>query len=440
MERNEFLGVRQTPNLLFISPAWPQSEQSRTGSGLAMRAGAVLQALAKSYRVHLAVPLPDGIISVRGTMPARDLGSRVSILPGGALAFGERLRRSVYAHFPALYRSLYSVPGDWSGVAKAARCSLAYAAAFSIPESPADRVHVFRHSMAPFAAPFFGKSFCQLDLDESEARTRRNIAALARRNGDTQRARILEAEAEFYARSEREWLPRFDRIFVSSEVERKSLLDRDPHLTVAVLPNTVVLPSAVLDHSALEASALQTHHAPDVANSRQYSGPLTLLFVGNLAYYPNDDAIRHFVREILPGVRARVPDIRVNVVGRGASLALRKILQRDPAVRHLGFVADLAPAYFQAHAAIVPLRAGGGTRIKILEAFAHRLPVVSTSVGCEGLAVRAEEHVLVGDTAEGFAHACLRLLHSETLGSTLAAQAYDLVANRHGSKSLDVLI
>jgi glycosyltransferase involved in cell wall biosynthesis len=385
------------------------------GGGLAMRAGAVLQALAKQYHVHLAVPFPDG------TTPVRNYEERVSILPRAGITFDERVRRSVNAHFPALYRSLYSIPGDWAGVAAGARRSPAFAAASSISESPSNRVHVFRHSMAPFAAPFLGKTFCQLDLDESESRTRRSIAALARRNGDTQRAQILEDEAAFYAQSEREWLPRFDRIFVSSAVERELLLDREPHLTVDVLPNTVALPSAA-------------------RNVRQYVGPPTLLFVGNLAYYPNDDAIRHFVLEILPRLKAQVPDVRLNVVGGGASRTLRKILRRDAAVDPLGFVADISSAYYDAHAAIVPLRAGGGTRIKILEAFAHRRPVVSTRAGCEGLGVRAEEHLLVADAAEDFANACLRLLHSETLRAELSARAYGLVADQYGSAALDILI
>jgi polysaccharide biosynthesis protein PslH len=374
-----------------------------------MRAHAVTQALAKSYRVCLSVPRPDG------TVPPSTLVSGVTMLPRVRAGLQDRLQRWLYHHLMLLYQRFYTIPGDWERPGSTA-CRNLSKVAFNAKLS---RVHVFRQYMTSFAGPFLGRIPCQLDLDESEARTRRSIAALARSNGDQQRARLLEMEAEFYADAEQEWLPRFDRVFVSSEAERRYLLDRYPRLTVHVLPNSIALPSF-----------------PPVHRGRF---PLTLLCVGNLGYYPNADAIRYFLGEILPLVQAQMDtEVKVNIVGPGASIALQKTIRSELAARWLGFVSDLSSEYWSASLAIVPLRAGGGTRMKILEAFAHRLPVVSTSIGVEGLEARPEVHLLVGDTPESFAHCCVRLMQDEDLRRQVAAKAYELVASRYSAAPLSV--
>ena len=391
--------------LLFISPAWPFS----SASGLAMRAHALTQALARSYRVCLAVPRSDG------TVPPSALGGNMSKVPRIRAGLQERLQRWLYYHWVPLYQRLYAVPGDWERPNSVACRNLSKI----VSHAQLTQVHVFRQYMTPFAGPFLGKIPCQLDLDESEARTRRSIAGLARSNGDYRRAGLLEMEAEFYARAEQEWLPRFDRVFVSSEPERRHLLDRHPGLAVQVLRNSITLPL--------------------FSPVRHGGFPLTILYVGNLGYYPNADAIRYFLCEILPLVQAHMrTELKVNIVGRGASPALQKTIAREPAAQWRGFVSDLSSEYWSARLAIVPLRAGGGTRLKILEAFAHRVPVVSTSIGVEGLVARPEEHLLVGDTAESFAHCCVRLMQDEDLRRQIVAKAYELVAGSYSAAALRV--
>ncbi len=106
-------------------------------------------------------------------------------------------------------------------------------------------------------------------------------------------------------------------------------------------------------------------------------------------------------------------------------------LRDVPEVQLVGAVPDLAPWYSSADAVLVPLRAGGGTRIKVLEAFAHRRPVVSTAVGAEGTAARDEEHLLLGDTPETFARQCARLMAEPDLGEQLAARAFDLFSRTY---------
>jgi glycosyltransferase involved in cell wall biosynthesis len=96
----------------------------------------------------------------------------------------------------------------------------------------------------------------------------------------------------------------------------------------------------------------------------------------------------------------------------------------------LGFVPDVTAELHASAAVVVPLRSGGGTRIKVLEAFAHRVPVVSTTVGCEGLGVEDRVHALLADDPDGFARACVRVLTDRPLARSLAGAAFDLYEER----------
>jgi glycosyltransferase involved in cell wall biosynthesis len=138
-------------------------------------------------------------------------------------------------------------------------------------------------------------------------------------------------------------------------------------------------------------------------------GAPALLFVGLLMYPPNADAARWAMEEILPRVRERVPECRLWVVGDGASEELRE-LARARGAELAGRVEDVEPYYARCTVAVAPLRAGGGTRLKILEAMAFGRAVVATPLGCEGLKVRDGEELLVAETSEEFARAVVRLL------------------------------
>jgi glycosyltransferase involved in cell wall biosynthesis len=157
-------------------------------------------------------------------------------------------------------------------------------------------------------------------------------------------------------------------------------------------------------------------------------GPLQLIFVGTFGYFPNCDAALFLCREVLPALR-RLTDrrIRIDLVGSGCTRAMAG-LAGWPEVRLHDFVEDLAPLYAAADVAVVPVRAGGGTRIKILEAIAHRVPVVTTPLGAEGIEAADGVHLLLTANAEAFARACLRLKDTPELSDRLAAQAADLLA------------
>jgi len=155
-----------------------------------------------------------------------------------------------------------------------------------------------------------------------------------------------------------------------------------------------------------------------------------LLFIGLLTYEPNRDAVAWFAREVLPLVRARRPEARFRVVGQHGSDVV-DALHGISGVELAGEVPDVTPELAEAGVVVVPVRFGGGTRIKVLEAFAHGVPVVSTTVGCEGLDVEDGRHVLLADDPPSLAAACLRLLEDEERRTALSAQAGDLWQRRY---------
>jgi sugar transferase (PEP-CTERM/EpsH1 system associated) len=160
--------------------------------------------------------------------------------------------------------------------------------------------------------------------------------------------------------------------------------------------------------------------------TRTPTGP-ELVFTGSMDWMPNEDGILWFAREILPRLRARVPDATVTVVGRNPTAALKALAGEGTGIRITGRVDDVRPYMEQARVFVVPLRVGGGTRLKIYEAMAMGLPVVSTTIGAEGLPVRDGEHLVIGDTPDAFADACAALLGDAPRAAAVGGAARRLV-------------
>jgi glycosyltransferase involved in cell wall biosynthesis len=158
------------------------------------------------------------------------------------------------------------------------------------------------------------------------------------------------------------------------------------------------------------------------------SGAPLILYVGAMSWEPNVAAAEFLCREALPAVRRRVTDACVRIVGREPPQRLRDAGQL-PGVEIAGGVPDVVPHLAEARLLAVPLQAGGGTRLKILEAFAAGLPVVSTAVGCEGLGVVDGEHLVIAER-DRFADAVADLLANVSRGQELAARGRVLVEER----------
>lgn len=162
----------------------------------------------------------------------------------------------------------------------------------------------------------------------------------------------------------------------------------------------------------------------EVDRSQLRSDRPTLLFIGALDYEPNTEAVEWFARDVMPLLVDQVPDVRVRIVGRGAHQVAW--VREVEGVDLVGSVESVGPELRSADAAIVPIRVGAGTRLKVVEALANRLPLVTTSIGCEGIELTDGLDALVVDDALGFASACARLLTDGQLRQSLADRGAEL--------------
>ena len=166
------------------------------------------------------------------------------------------------------------------------------------------------------------------------------------------------------------------------------------------------------------------------------SNECLLLFIGEMSYAPNVDAVTFFARRVFPTIRRANPLARFMVVGRNPVDVVRA-LDDGSAITVTGAVSSVQPYLEKANVVVVPIRYGGGTRLKILEAMGHGRAVVSTSVGVEGIDARPEEHLLIADGPDSFAQACLRLTRDSRLRARLTAAAYRLVRTRYEWDSIE---
>jgi glycosyltransferase involved in cell wall biosynthesis len=266
-------------------------------------------------------------------------------------------------------------------------------------EKSLDLLQVEYQQMVPLAAGIPAKTSV-LDLHnvesalvDSYAHARHGVAAAG-----------LRAEAAALRRMERRTITRFDHVAVVSEQERTRL--PDGARSVLVCPNGRD-PSAVLPP------------APDP----------TVAFVATMGWRPNIDAALWLGRDIWPLVAAQVPQARLLLVGRDPAPTVSALAGRD--IQVTGTVPDVTPYLAESRVVVAPLRAGGGTRLKIMEALDVGRPVVATSVGCEGADDLVGRGVVVADTAAGLADAIAGLLLDPARASALGRAGHDAVAAEH---------
>ena len=168
------------------------------------------------------------------------------------------------------------------------------------------------------------------------------------------------------------------------------------------------------------------HNRPGLAQPR----PGRLVFNGSLTYSANYDAMRWFLAEVYPRVKAQVPGVTLTITGSTSGVDLAN-LALDDSVTLTGFVEDVRIPVAEASVAVAPIRQGGGTRLKILEAMALGTPVVATAKGAEGLDVVADEHLLLADDPIAFAAQVVRLLLDPPLQLRLSQQARQLVEQKY---------
>lgn len=219
------------------------------------------------------------------------------------------------------------------------------------------------------------------------------------------RHRLTLLKLQFYLRR---LLPHFRMCTVASATEATLLRRLVPAChSVEIIPNCVSL--------------------ADYGDMGVKPQPNSLVFAGSLSYAANHDAMIWFLGQVYPRIRASLPAVRLTITGDHASQPL-------PSADNLtmtGLVDDVRPLVTASWVSLAPIRLGGGTRLKILEAMALRTPVVATSKGAEGLEVQHDEHLLIADTPEAFAEAVIRLLRESGLRQRLADNAYELVRRKY---------
>jgi glycosyltransferase involved in cell wall biosynthesis len=185
---------------------------------------------------------------------------------------------------------------------------------------------------------------------------------------------------------------------------------------------TAVRTGVDVDYFAPPAAATLEAATPSAA---AYSADI--VFCGSMDWLPNTDAVLYFMAEILPLIRARIPGATFTIAGRSPEGSVVKAAQAIPGVNVTGKVDDMRPYLWGAKISIVPIRIGGGTRLKIYECFAAGLATVSTTVGAEGLRYTVNADILIADQPQAFADACIYLLLDEGARQSIARNALHLV-------------
>jgi glycosyltransferase involved in cell wall biosynthesis len=208
----------------------------------------------------------------------------------------------------------------------------------------------------------------------------------------------LRLQARLVGRAERKWCRRVDLNVVVSREDEEALKEVSGGGRFVVIPNGVDTKEFVPVNCAKE---------------------VDLVFVGGYSWFPNADGMKYFVERILPHIRRSAPGVRVRWIGKAPGAVVEAFQARG--IEMTGYVEDIRPYVASSRCAIVPLRVGGGTRLKILDAWAMGMPVVSTARGCEGLAIEPGHNILVGDEPGEFARHVVDTLSSAELRARLGA-------------------
>jgi polysaccharide biosynthesis protein PslH len=243
-------------------------------------------------------------------------------------------------------------------------------------------------------------------------------AEIWRRHAETAtgslRQRLYRTQWKRMLRFEGRTLARFDRVLAVSDADR----DTFQHL----YPRQVAAPISVIPTGVDTA-----YFAPATDAS---VSPRHLVFLGSMDWLPNEDGVLDFCRSVLPLIRQAEPDVTLSIVGRSPTPAVRRLAD-DPSIEVTGRVDDVRPHLQAAAVSVVPLRIGGGTRLKIFEAMAAGTAVVSTTVGAEGLPLEPGRHLLVADDAVSFAHAVVALLRDPARRRAMEDAARTFVTARY---------
>jgi glycosyltransferase involved in cell wall biosynthesis len=234
---------------------------------------------------------------------------------------------------------------------------------------------------------------------------------------------ILMRDWRLLKRYEGEMCRIFDAVTAVSNEDRNSLREAGARDEITVIP-----------------IAIDTDEQAQI--SRQPKGP-HIVHIGTMYWPPNIDGINWFLDEIYPRVKQQVPNVRCTLIGARPPISIVERTQTDASLTVTGYVDDPLPYLTDSSMMVIPLRAGGGMRVKILNALSQGIPMVSTTVGCEGIAVTDGEDILVADDPQTFTDATIRLLTDAALNASITENgrhtAENLYDYRQACKPLDAI-
>jgi len=349
----------------------PEAPYPLHGGG-ALRTASLVQYLAQRYAVDLVVFREPGGPDVAAALPA-GLVARVTAID--LPAHGRRLAARVARNAGRLARRVPPLVDRFGGFERAVAQSIA---------GRRYELGVIEHSWcAPYLevlAPQCARTVLDLHNIESVLHAR---CAAVESAGPALAHRIFGGASR---RLESVWLPRFSQVLVTSEADRREAARLAPAARLRIYPNSIPL-------------------RPVPVETKEH----VIVFSGNLEYHPNISAVRFFARTIWPTLRRRWPHLIWRLVGKNPG-AVRHLVAGDNRVEFTGPVDDAVGELARAEVAVVPMLAGSGTRLKILEAWAAALPVVATTLGAEGLPVCDGTHICLADSPRAFAESVSWLL------------------------------
>lgn len=388
--------------VLFLTQVLPYPVHS----GAKIRAYYVLRQLARQHEVTLlsfvrADDTPEALKHLE------DICEAVYTAP-----MQRSLLRNLRAGVKAVFtgQSVTIVRDEIPEMHRAIQCVLA--------EQSFDVIHADQTSMAQYAlyaqylnAKTFNRPYIPLVLDAHNA-LYRIPERMARHESNPLKRWLYQREARVLARYEVETYDLFDHVVFVTGVDQEEILQRTLNARTAVPshphPTTSVIPICV-----------DTDDKPLVARRAR---PLAVTHLGTMFWPPNVEGVLWFAREVFPRVLAEIPETRFVIVGKDPPQEVQDLMLQVRNVQVMGYVPDPEPYLAETAVFIVPLRAGGGMRVKIIDAWSWGLPIVSTSIGAEGTAVEEGENILIGDTPEALAEAVVRVLKEPALGERLRSQ------------------
>lgn len=232
---------------------------------------------------------------------------------------------------------------------------------------------------------------------------------------------VLGVEAKRVKRYEGELLKTVDHVLAVTDVDRAGLEEalncskfekEDRVAPISVIP-----------------IAVDTHQLQPI---KRQPASMNIVTLGTLHYPPNADGIRWFFNDVFPIIRERIPQVTLTIIGKNPPRDFLELAARCPGtIKVTGYVPDLVPYLEQSAVMVIPVRAGGGMRVRILEAFAYAMPVVTTTVGLEGIDAELDKDILVADTATDFANRVGELLECVPLQERLSANGRKLAETKY---------